>query len=93
MFVNEDQHQISPGATNCEPESQDTPLEIINEWCDQKGHGDVVQNFEKAIKTQKLQLDNLSFRLFAEYLRSIASYFFNIDVVDICGSKCSGIDG
>ena len=80
MLVNGDQHQSSsPVATNSEPESQDTLLKIINEWCDQQGHGDVVQNFEKTIRTQKLHLGNLSFRLFAEHLRSIVLPHFRYD--------------
>ena len=62
-----------------EHESQDTPLKIINEWCDQQGHGDFVQNFDEAIRTQKLQLGNLSFKLFTKYLRSIVLPNFRYD--------------
>ena len=66
VLVNGDQHQISPVKANSEHESQDTPLKIISEWCDQQGHSDFVQHFDEAIKTQTLQLSNLSFSLFAE---------------------------
>ena len=50
VLVNGDQHQSSPVKANSEHESQDTPLKIINEWCDQQGHGDFVQNFDEAIR-------------------------------------------
>ena len=94
MLVNGDQHQSSPVKANSEHESQDIPLKIINEWCDQQGHGDFVQNFDEAIRTQQLQLGNLSFRLFAEYLRSIVLPNFRYDdqtlMCLICGFKMFG---
>ena len=51
-LVNGNQDQSSPVKANSEHESQDTPLKIINEWCDQQGHGDFVQNFDEAIRTK-----------------------------------------
>ena len=78
VLVNGDHHQSSPVKANSEHESQDTPLKIINKWCDQQGHGDFLQTFDEAIRTQKLQLGNLLFRLFAECLRSIV-FFFRYD--------------
>ena len=53
MLVNGDQDQSSPVKANSEHDSHDTPLKIINEWCDQQGHGDFVQNFDEAIRTKK----------------------------------------
>ena len=94
VLVNGDKHQSSPVKANSEQESQDTPLRIINEWYDQQGHGDFVQHFDEAIRTQKLQLGNLSFRLFAEYLRSIVLPDFRYDDQTlmwwICGFKMFG---
>ena len=53
MLVNGDQDQSSPVKANSEHESHDTPLKTINEWCDQQGHGDFVQNVDEAIRTKK----------------------------------------
>ena len=90
MLVNGDQDQSSPVKANSEHDSHDTPLKIINEWCDQQGHGDFVQNFYEAIRTKKLQLGNISFRLFAEYLRSIVLPIFNI-VQNITFANCCSL--
>ena len=98
VLVNGDQDQSSHVKANSEPESQDTPLKIINEWCDQQGHGDFVQHFDEAIRTKK----NCIWVIFrSDSLQSIyvplCCLIFDMMIKHWCGgyvdSKCSGVDG